>query len=170
MNGISPTAGVFRLNAAWADQARTFERLSTGLAINRASDNPAGLIASERLGARQAELESRIDSFERSVAFMNIEEAELEAADPGVGSAEARAAIGAEQRGLEAERRAAETEYINTAAARSSIRDTDYAEAVSTLTSQQIRFKAAAMALKITNDARKGAADLLIGGVVDRAA
>ena len=56
MNTASTIGGVFRVGSAFRAQAQTFERLSTGLAINRGADDPSGLIASEFLGARQAEL------------------------------------------------------------------------------------------------------------------
>ena len=39
---------------------QTLERLSTGVSINRGSDNPAGLIASESLRAEKAAINAAI--------------------------------------------------------------------------------------------------------------
>lgn len=52
------------LSKSQAALARAMERLSTGRRINRASDDPAGLIASERFEARQHDLQRRIESLE----------------------------------------------------------------------------------------------------------
>lgn len=229
MIGIG-TSGAFSpglaLGTARAGVARADERLATGLRINRGSDDPAGLIASESLGARITQLDARIAASERSAAVADARDGALasigvmagdlgamvvraanaggsgeagalasgiagivSAIDSAAGSARfngsallggfdaatlgrtqigtdpdtgdavyasvadlerlsadnpeaaqavarravsdiafARAADGARQRGAESERRAAETERINAADARSAIRDADYAK------------------------------------------
>lgn len=55
----------------------SLERLSTGLRINRASDGPAGLIASQNLRAEQAGLKSAISNAERADQVANIAEGGL---------------------------------------------------------------------------------------------
>ena len=50
------------------------ERLSTGLRINRASDDPAGMISSEALSAALASLEAEGRALERSQAVVNTAE------------------------------------------------------------------------------------------------
>lgn len=57
---------------------KTLERLSTGLAINRGADNPAGLIASEKLRAEKAAITSAIGNAERADQVVNIAEGGLQ--------------------------------------------------------------------------------------------
>ena len=56
----------------------SLERLSTGLAINRGSDNPAGLIASENLRSEKASINAAIGNAERADQVMNIAEGGLQ--------------------------------------------------------------------------------------------
>lgn len=58
--------------------SNTLERLSTGLKINRGADNPAGLIASERLRADKASLNAAISSAERANQIVNVAEGALQ--------------------------------------------------------------------------------------------
>ncbi|QOJ01786.1 MAG: flagellin [Phycisphaeraceae bacterium] len=84
-----------------------FERLSTGLRINRGADDPAGLIISERLRSDIQGVESGIKNSERASSVISTTEAALsevsdllnsikslivEAANTGANSAEERAA------------------------------------------------------------------------------
>jgi len=261
INGNATIGGIFRLNQIGADQRRSFERLSTGERINRGADDPAGLIASERLGARQAELGGAIRAIERNSLRANARDgalgaigsmardlggmvvsaantgamsaAEVSTAARGVGQivsamdqtvatagfggsrlldgfdssnlgrteigtdpdtgdaiyasasdlerlvvedpeaaqlvarqvvedvAVARASEGARARGQEAVRRASETEAINTAAARSSIRDADYARETADRVVGSIRQRATIMALKISRESEGRLIDLL---------
>lgn len=158
----SAISGTFRLNSIGAAQQQSFGRLSTGLQINRAADNPAGLIASEALGARGSELDSQIRAISRQSDQLNISEAAIAASRPGAESAVERAEIGIRQRQGDAERRVAETEAINTAAARSSIRDADYAKESSALASGTVRQKAAIYAIKASREAQASIIDLLV--------
>ncbi len=57
--------------------SRTFERLSTGKAINRGSDGPAALIASESFIARLSANRAEIKAVERNEAVMNIRDGAL---------------------------------------------------------------------------------------------
>ncbi len=58
--------------------SQTLERLSTGLAINRGADNPAGLIASEKLRSEKAALNAAIGNAERADQVVNIAEGGLQ--------------------------------------------------------------------------------------------
>ena len=52
----------------------SLERLSTGLAINRGADNPAGLIASENLRSEKTAITAAIGNNERADQVINIAE------------------------------------------------------------------------------------------------
>ncbi len=65
------------LRTALAAMQRSDERLATGLRIRRGSDDPAGLIASERLLARQSELAARIRAGEREDLMLNARDGAL---------------------------------------------------------------------------------------------
>jgi flagellin len=56
----------------------SLERLSTGLAINRGADNPAGLIASENLRSEEAAIGAAIQNAERADQVINIAEGGLQ--------------------------------------------------------------------------------------------
>ncbi len=56
----------------------SLERLSTGLAINRGADNPAGLIASENLRSEKASISAAISNAERADQVANIAEGGLQ--------------------------------------------------------------------------------------------
>ena len=57
---------------------KSLERLSTGLAINRGADNPAGLIASENLRSEKASISAAIGNAERADQVVNIAEGGLQ--------------------------------------------------------------------------------------------
>lgn len=57
--------------------SQSLERLSTGLRINRGSDDPAGLIASENLRAEKAAITAAISNAERADQVVNIAEGGL---------------------------------------------------------------------------------------------
>jgi flagellin len=56
---------------------KSLERLSTGLRINRGSDDPAGLIASEKLRSNIAKIEGAVSNAERAEQVVNIAEGGL---------------------------------------------------------------------------------------------
>jgi len=68
------------LNVAFNRLASVSERLATGWRINRASDDPAGLIAAEELSHELAAMEAATASVERTRAFAQV-------ADSALGSA-----------------------------------------------------------------------------------
>ncbi len=57
---------------------KSLERLSTGFAINRGADNPAGLIASENLRSELASIDAAIGNAERADQVINIAEGGLQ--------------------------------------------------------------------------------------------
>ena len=59
------------------DQARTMERLSSGLKINRGADGPAALVISERLRAQTAGLKQAIDNSESGISLVQTAEGAL---------------------------------------------------------------------------------------------
>ena len=56
----------------------SLERLSTGLRINRGSDDPAGLIASEALRSQKASISAAIGNAERAEQVVNVAEGGLQ--------------------------------------------------------------------------------------------
>lgn len=256
------------LRTALAAMQRSDQRLATGLRIRRGSDDPAGLIASERLLARQSELSARIRAGEREDLMLNARDGALGAlsrmgqdlislttsagagtspgesaanarqigsivrsidaaagiarfngstlldgfdagslgrtqigADPDTGEpitasvrdlerlvtenpaaaqqvaraageqiAFARAEVGLRQRALAAERRAAETEFINTARATSAIRDTDYASETGVRAANAVMGLTAIRVELLSRAAMTRTAGALIGALIDTAA
>ena len=57
---------------------KSLERLSTGLRINRGSDDPAGLIASENLRSEKAAINAAINNAERAEQVVNVAEGGLQ--------------------------------------------------------------------------------------------
>ena len=256
------------LRGALAAMQRSDERLASGLRIRRGSDDPAGLIASQRLLARQAELAARVRAGEREDMSLNARDGALGAlsrmgrdlvalttgggsatgpgeitsnaqqigailrsidaaagiarfngssvldgfdagslgrtqigTDPDTGEpimasardldrlltedpeaaqrvartateqiAFARAEVGLRQRALAAERRAAETEFINTARAGSTIRDTDYASETGVRAATGVMGRAAIRVELLARASMTRTAGALIGGLIDTAA
>lgn len=155
----SPSTTINAWRSAQTQLAKSSERLATGLRINSAADDPAGLIASESLSARIAQLDALIVSSERTNSALSIREAELGADD--VSTVEERAAIGLEQRANERMSRAMETERINSARARSTIRDTDYAREASESVRASILSEASVRVMLIGQADARRALDLL---------
>ena len=57
---------------------KSLERLSTGFRINRGADDPAGLIASEKLRSEKASISAAIGNAERADQVVNIAEGGLQ--------------------------------------------------------------------------------------------
>ena len=80
LTGVSNLAGLSLMrhyNDATRSLNRSFERLSTGQRINRASDDPAGLIASQNLGAQSTSIRKEIDRLERESIVAGAKEGAL---------------------------------------------------------------------------------------------
>ena len=94
-----------------ADRNTALERLSTGLRINRASDDPAGMISSEAISAALASLEAEAKSLDRSQAVINTAEGALSEVSQLLIEAEGLAVSAANTAGTsEAEREAMQLE------------------------------------------------------------
>lgn len=65
------------LQANQANMAKTLERLSSGLKINRASEGPASLVISEQMRAQIAGLNQAIDNSETAVSLVQTTEANI---------------------------------------------------------------------------------------------
>ena len=65
------------LNRSNADMATSLERLAGGLRINRAADDPAGLIASEFLRSEIGSLRQAVDNSERAINLIGTAEGAL---------------------------------------------------------------------------------------------
>jgi flagellin len=65
------------LQANQAQLAKTLERLSSGLKVNRASDGPAALVISEQMRAQIAGLNQAIDNSETAVSMIQTTEANM---------------------------------------------------------------------------------------------
>lgn len=66
--------GIRAINVATRDLNTSLERLATGKRINRASDDPSGLIAADGFAARGAEIRSEIKRLERAIYIGNARE------------------------------------------------------------------------------------------------
>ncbi len=66
------------LNSQSRGLVTSLERLSTGLRINRGSDDPAGLIASENLRAEKTAISSAITNAQRAEQVVNVAEGGLQ--------------------------------------------------------------------------------------------
>lgn len=87
----------------------SLQKMSTGLAINRGADNPAGLISSEDLRAQLRVLEAETRSLERSDAVANVAEGALSEISDLLVEGEALAVANANTAGMsDAEREANE--------------------------------------------------------------
>ena len=77
-NNVSALLGQRILSQQNSGLSKSLERLSTGLRINRGSDDPAGLIASERLRSEKEALTSAIGNAERANQLANVAEGGLQ--------------------------------------------------------------------------------------------
>ncbi|HCT44780.1 MAG TPA: hypothetical protein DF699_06180, partial [Phycisphaerales bacterium] len=75
INGTGSFLGPIATNQHQA--MRTLERMATGQAINRASDGPAELIASENFAARLSANNAQIQAIQRNESFLNIRDGAL---------------------------------------------------------------------------------------------
>lgn len=76
---------IHALNQSTRMLSQSSERLATGLRINRGSDDPAGLIASEHLDGRLVSISSESRALGRSNMSLAIEDGVLSAANHSIG-------------------------------------------------------------------------------------
>ncbi|MEQ8317739.1 MAG: flagellin [Phycisphaerales bacterium] len=110
--GSSPVnTGLRILGLNQAERNSALERLSTGLRINRASDDPAGLMSSEAIGAALKSLEAESRSLDRSQSVINSAEGAIAEISGLLIEAEGLAVTAANTAGLsETEREALQVE------------------------------------------------------------
>lgn len=156
--GMGSASAMGRASVA---MGRSMTSLSTGHRINRASDDPAGLIAASHLDADRVRASALARGRDRAVLHANIEDGRLAAQPPSGATAVARAEIGAAQRGDEALARVHERQAIETAAALSATRDTDYAAATSDLSRASVLYRASMAARRVALDQSWHRVDLL---------
>lgn len=90
MSRISTNTSIQRiLGANGVQSMRTLERMATGYQINRGADDPAGLIASETIGARLSANQAMLSAIERNESFMNIRDGALGAQLDSLGDLDA---------------------------------------------------------------------------------
>lgn len=77
LTNISMLRGQHALGRAQGIVQQAAERLATGKRINRASDDPAGLIAADRLAAERSSLGGKISSSERELHMLGAREGAL---------------------------------------------------------------------------------------------
>lgn len=78
INDNSQHAGIVRnLNLSYKNLLATMEKLSSGLRINRASDDPAGLVISEQLRSRIASLNQDIENTTLAIRKYNTADATI---------------------------------------------------------------------------------------------
>ena len=75
MSAVNSHRNVLKNNEA---QAKTMEKVSSGLKINRAADSPAQLQISENLRAQASGLNQAIDNSEMAVSLLQTAEGALE--------------------------------------------------------------------------------------------
>ncbi|MEL7066415.1 MAG: flagellin, partial [Planctomycetota bacterium] len=92
---------------------QTLERLSTGVSINRGSDNPAGLIASESLRAEKAAINAAIGNAERAEQMVNIAEGGLQEINNLLVELQSLVGQSANEAGLSSDERAANQQQID---------------------------------------------------------
>ena len=103
----SPLSPIINLIKTRLELGKSFERLSSGMKINRASDDPAGLVISEKMRARIGEISQLIRNIEyqnnkyataesglaaMQVNLQEIRDIALAASDDGIVTGEMRAA------------------------------------------------------------------------------
>ena len=91
----------------------TLERLSTGLRINRGADDPAGLIASEKLRAEKARISGALGNAERADQFANIAEGGLQEISSLLTEIQSLVSATASDSGLSAEEKEANQQQID---------------------------------------------------------
>ncbi len=75
----SSTRSLNQFNANTRSMGQSFERLATGNAINRASDSPSGLVASEHMLGKLSSIQAEITSIDRRSSSLNIQDGRLSA-------------------------------------------------------------------------------------------
>ncbi|GAB4108660.1 MAG: hypothetical protein Kow00105_16200 [Phycisphaeraceae bacterium] len=92
---------------------KSLERLSTGFRINRGADDPAGLIASEKLRSEKAQLAAAIANAERAEQVVNVAEGGLQEVQSLLLEVQSLVTASANDAGLSSEELAANQQQID---------------------------------------------------------
>ena len=93
--------------------SQSLERLSTGVRINRGSDDPAGLIASEKLRAEKTRITSALDNAQRAEQIANIAEGGLQEISNLLNEVQGLVSSAANESGLSTEEKEANQQQID---------------------------------------------------------
>ncbi len=77
-NNVTALRALRNLQINDRNQSRSLERLSTGLRINRASDDPSGLVISEQLRAQISSLKQAVDNSQNAAGLIGTADAALQ--------------------------------------------------------------------------------------------
>ncbi len=75
---VSALGALRNLHVSTRNQGRSLERLSTGLRINRASDDPSGLVISEQLRAQVSSLKQAVSNSQNAAGLIGTTDAALQ--------------------------------------------------------------------------------------------
>lgn len=103
MSSINSSVSLLTINNFNANQRsamNNLERMATGSSINRASDDPSGLIASENFATRLNVIDAQITSSERNGAMLNIQDGRLGATLENIGELDGLVIQGASTAGM----------------------------------------------------------------------
>ena len=93
--------------------SKSLERLSTGLAINRGSDNPAGLIASENLRSEKVRIDAALGNATRADQVLNIADGGLQEINSLLLEVQSLVGASANDAGLSAEEKEANQQQVD---------------------------------------------------------
>ena len=74
ITNLSALKGLYALNSASAQMYKSMERLATGKKINRASDDPAGMQAADKLKERLAVIHKQLDTIDFQEHYLGARE------------------------------------------------------------------------------------------------
>ncbi|MCP4590949.1 MAG: hypothetical protein GY842_09400 [bacterium] len=103
------------INRTSANQSNTLQQLSTGYKINKGSDNPAGLIAMESLGAEITAVNAALDNNQRADSMLAVADGALTEVSSLLSDIESLVAASASDGGLSAAEKAANQSQIDSA-------------------------------------------------------
>ena len=105
------------VNRTSLEQSNTLTQLSTGLKINKASDDPAGLIVMESLNAELTAVNGALDNNQRADAMLTVADGALAEISSLLGEIESLVVASSSEAGLSASERAANQAQIDSAIA-----------------------------------------------------
>ncbi len=105
------------VNRTSTAQSNVLTQLSTGMRINRAADDPAGLIALESLNAELTAVNAALDNNQRADAMLNVADGAITEVSSLLGEIESLVASSSSEAGLSGAEKAANQSQIDSAIA-----------------------------------------------------